>query len=130
MSILAIDWWKKRIWVAYATWLHAIVFPIGSLDNTPDVLYKLAHIVGERMVSRIIIGCPSEISKTSKAIDAFVTQLKFVLSPDITIEKVNEDYTSIQAGERLWQFTKTAAEDTVAAAIMLEQYLAWRKNTD
>lgn len=129
MSILAIDWWRKRLWIAYSSRNNAIVFPIGSLDNNSDLFYTLAHIIVQHNISHIIVWCPSEPSAITKKIDTFVTQLKIFISPDIPIEKVNEDYTSVQAGERLWQFTKTAAEDTVAAVIMLETYLAMQQKS-
>jgi len=44
---------------------------------------------------------------------------------EITVEKVNEDYTSVQSGEIVSNFKKNVAEDTVSAMIILER---WRND--
>jgi hypothetical protein len=40
---------------------------------------------------------------------------------NITIEKVEEDYTSVQSGEIVSNFKKNVAEDTVSAMLILER---------
>lgn len=120
---MSIDWGKKRIWIAYVTTSSSVIFPIWSLDNNADMLYGLAHIVAEHKINTIIVWYPSQQSFVTKSIDTFIKNLSFVIDPEIVIKKVNEDYSSVQAGAQLWNFKKTAAEDTLAAAVLLENYI-------
>lgn len=128
MSILWIDWGKKRLWLAYVTVKSSVIFPLWSLDNNTTVLYDLAHIIAQHQIKTIVIWYPSQQSFVQKSIDTFIKNLTFVIDPDIVIYKENEDYTSVQAGAVLWEFKKTAAEDTVVAGIILEKYLERIKN--
>lgn len=120
---MSIDWGKKRIWIAYVTTSSSIIFPVWSLDNNADMLYGLAHIVTEHKINTIIVWYPSQQSFVTKSIDTFIKNLSFVIDPEIVIKKVNEDYSSVQAGAQLGNFKKTAAEDTLAAAVLLENYI-------
>lgn len=123
MSILGIDWWKKRLWLAYVTWKSDIIFPLWSLDNNTNMLFDLAHIIAQHQIKKIVVWYPSQVSFVTRSIDAFIKNVSFVIDPDIIIEKENEDYTSVQAGVLVWDFKKTAAEDTVVAGIILEKYM-------
>lgn len=123
MSIVSIDRWRKRLWIAYTRSVDSIIFPIGSVDNDKDCIYALAHIVAERQADLIIVWYPSKEERIKKYIDEFIKQLQYVVSPDCKIQRVNEDYSSVQAGVVLWNFNKTAAEDTLAAAKILEEYI-------
>lgn len=127
MSILAIDRWRKRLWVAYVRWKDHIIFPVWSVDNDKDCIYSMAHIVAQHNIQHIIIWYPKQEVYLQKAIDAFITQLTYVISPECTIEKVDEEYSSVQAWAVLWNFKKTAAEDTLAAVKILEEYLKHAK---
>ena len=40
-----------------------------------------------------------------------------------SISKINEDYSSVEAGEIVSNFKKNAAEDTVSAMLILERWL-------
>lgn len=122
MSIISIDRGKKRLWIAYTT-DASIIFPLWSLDNDQNVLYWLAHIIAEHKATIIVVGYPSQQSYVQKSIDTFIKELSYVIDPTCTIVKENEDYTSVQAGELLWTYKKTAAEDSLAAAKILENYL-------
>jgi RNase H-fold protein (predicted Holliday junction resolvase) len=50
-----------------------------------------------------------------------VKSLTYVISSDIAIEYVDEDYSSVQAGEIVSDFKKTVASDTVSAMLLLER---------
>ena len=128
MSILAIDRWKKRLWLAYAKEWSDIIFPIWWLDNTQDVLFSLAHLIVQHNASIVVVGYPSQVSYVQRSIDAFIKQLSFVISPDIQIVKTNEDYTSVLAWAQLENFKKTAAEDSLAAVKILESYMEHKKS--
>lgn len=121
-TILAIDWWKKRFWLAYNRADNSVVFPIGSLDNDEVVLYNIAHIVAQYNISKVIIWAPWHQEDLQNHIDVFVKNLSFVLPSNCSIEKVNEDYSSVQANAHIGVYKKTAAEDSLAAVYILEEY--------
>lgn len=122
VTVLAVDWWKKRFWLAYNRPDTDVIFPIGSLDNDEVVLYNIAHIVAQYRIEKVIIGSPRYQDDAQTPIGVFVKNLSFVLSPDCKIEKVNEDYSSVQANAHIGVYKKTAAEDSLAAVYILEEY--------
>jgi len=48
--------------------------------------------------------------------------MSFAIDPEIVIEYVDEDYTSVQAGELVSQFKKNASTDTVSAMLILDRW--------
>ena len=55
-----------------------------------------------------------------------MNSLNYIIEKDeITIETVEEDYTSVESGEIISNFKKNEATDTVSAMLILER---WRKN--
>jgi RNase H-fold protein (predicted Holliday junction resolvase) len=65
----------------------------------------LAHIIAERQVHL-----------------AFIRDLAFVIPPECKTIKINEDYSSVQAGAKLGNYKKTAAEDSMAAVYIMQEY--------
>lgn len=122
-NILAIDWWKKRLWLAYNKASVGVIFPIWSLDNDTVVLYNIAHIVAQYDIEKILVWSPSNQEDVQRIIEGFIKQLSFVVPQECFIEKVNEDFSSVQANARLQTYKKTAAEDSLAAVFILEEYL-------
>ncbi len=43
---------------------------------------------------------------------------------DVAIEMFDEDYSSVEAGERIGNFQKNIAEDTLASMVILERWIA------
>ncbi len=92
------------------------------------MLFSLAHLIVQHNATVVVVGYPSQVSYVQRSIDAFIKQLSFVISPDIQIVKTNEDYTSVLAWAQIWNFKKTAAEDSLAAVKILEAYLDHKKS--
>ncbi len=122
-TVLAVDWWKKRLGLAYNRSDNTVIFPIGSLDNDDVVLYNIAHIVAQYNVEKIIIWSPSAQGDVQNWIDVFIKNLWFVLPIDCALEKVNEDFSSVQANAHIGVYKKTPAEDSLSAVYILEEYL-------
>ncbi len=126
--ILAVDWWRKKIWLAWKDWAVDMIFPIGYIVNTESVYDDIAAIVVEKNISLILLGKPvlTDTHASSKqqsicdAIDAFGLALESHLPDSITICFVDEHYSSAMAGATLWDFTKHVWEDVVAAMKLLE----------
>jgi RNase H-fold protein (predicted Holliday junction resolvase) len=71
--------------------------PIGYLLNDGSLMYNLGDIILRYNIGKIVVGYPSD-ENLQKKVDEFIKQLNFIIAEDISIEKVNEDYTSVQAG--------------------------------
>ena len=121
-SILAIDRGKKYIGCAYALEGSTIVFPIGYIINDAGVFAALSEQIVRYRVKHIVIGVPSN-ERAQKEIAHFQSGLAKAIDDAITIEQFDENYTSVQAGERVSNYQKSSAEDTVAAMVILENYL-------
>lgn len=122
-SLLALDRGKKYIGCAYALEGTSIVFPIGYILNDASVFAAISEQIVRYRVKHIIIGLPSDPWAKGQ-IDYFQSSLAKAISDDIAIELFDENYTSVQAGDRVNNYQKSSAEDTVAAMVILENYLA------
>lgn len=122
-SILALDWGKKYIGCAYALEGSSIVFPIGYILNDKSILGSLGDIVNRYRVKQIIIWVPSN-EWVRWQVEHFAKTIAGISNEHMVIELLDEDYTSVQAGEKVNNFQKNVAEDTLAAMIILERWIA------
>lgn len=49
---------------------------------------------------------------------------------EITLDRVEEDYTSVQSGEIVSNFKKNVAEDTISAMLILERRVKKDKSVE
>ena len=69
-----------------------------------------------------MIWRPSKQIDIQEKIEKFIKNLEYIIDKKkVTIEKINEDYTSVQSWEIVSNFKKNVAEDTVSAMIILER---------
>jgi len=121
-NVLWIDRWSKYIWLAYGPLNHDISFPIWYLLNDQMIYFNIADIIQRHNIKKIIIWRPWRQKDIQEKIEKFIKSLEYIIDKKkITIEKVNEDYTSVQSGEIVSNFKKNVAEDTVSAMIILER---------
>jgi len=97
--------------------------PIWYLDNNSSFLFSLADIIVRKKIWKIILWYPNKQKNIQEKIDKFTKELGFVISPDIEIHKVNEDYSSVQSGAITSNFQKNPAEDTISAMIILKNWI-------
>ncbi len=122
-NLLAIDWWAKHIWLAQRNKKNEVCMPVGYLTNDAGALFNLADIVERYRIEKILIGYPRKQKDIQKKIDNFIWEMKAIW-PHYNIEKVNEDFTSVQAAAQTWDYKKARwKEDTIAAMKILEYYL-------
>jgi len=129
-TVLWIDRWKKYIWLASVQTRSSVVMPIGYMMNEQQTLYDIAGLCVEKRVSTIVVGWPGENEDgwyknefVCSSIKKFVKQLSMCVDPDIDFVFVDEHYSSVEAGEKTWNFTKNETEDTLAAMVLLERWL-------
>lgn len=124
-NTLGVDWGSKYIGLAYEQGDMHIVFPIGYVMNDKDWIRQFGQFLMQYHVGHIVVGWPKAESSQAK-VKPFVEQIQSVAG-DIPVELADEEYTSVQAGERSGNFTKNVAEDTIAAMIILER---WREKKE
>lgn len=123
-NILWVDWGSKYIWLAYISDGTTVINPIWSLMNDGNLFFSIWDVLTRYKIKKIIIGYPKNEEEIQKKIDNFIEQLKFIVLDEVKIEKIDEDYTSIEAWAVTWDFKKNEAEDTLSAIKILER---WRK---
>lgn len=134
-AILGIDRWTKYIGLAYALWESKVIFPIGYILNDKMMYFNIAGIIEKHNIGKIMLGRPSKQKDIQAKIEAFIKSLNYIIeNREITIQLVEEDYSSVQSGEIISNaarelgfekdFKKNAAEDTISAMIILERGLA------
>ena len=122
MNILGIDWWEKYIGLAKKDTKHNVIMPIWYIQNDGSTMFELANIIQQYNIWKIVIGWPAKQKDIQEKIDKFIKELSFVY-PDMEIIKVNEDYSSVQAQAKKWDFNRKKWEDdTIAAMQILENY--------
>ena len=125
MKVLALDYGSARTGVAVSDPTGTLARPLTVVERaaTGDGLARLARLIGEEDVDRIVVGMPltlrghagSQAAETAR----FVEALREVV--DVPVETFDERFTTamaVRAGG-------AGEEDARAAAHLLEGYLEW-----
>lgn len=123
-NIIGIDRGSKYIGLAYMSLENRIPMPIGYILNDHMTMPTLADAIVRYRAQGIVIGYPQKQKDIQTKIQAFVKSLTYVISSDVAIEYIDEDYSSVQAGEMISDFKKNAASDTVSAMLILDRWNA------
>jgi len=130
-NILGIDWGSKYVGLAYIQSSSGIILPIGYLLNTGSLFFELAGILQKQNIGTVVLGWPKHQVNIQEKIQRFIKNLQLLSGEEeLIIEKIDEDYTSVQAGEivsstynKQHGFKKNPAEDTISAMIILERWM-------
>lgn len=121
MSIIAIDFWKKRVGIAISVQNIAIPHKIVERHLIIDEIKKM---IKERNISTIILWDPMNmdwsLSQTSMKVREFQNTLSS-LFPDLKIILVDERLSSFEASfvnDKIWE------KDDIAASLILASYLS------
>lgn len=121
-NVLWIDRWSKYIGIAYTQIDGNIIFPIWYLLNDRMIYFNLWDIIHRHNIRKIVLWFPHKQKDTQEKILDFIKHLELIIDPNkVTIETIEEDYTSVQAWEIVSNFKKNVAEDTVSAMLILER---------
>lgn len=136
-TILAFDFGLQRTGVAVGNTLTGSASPectLQSRDEKPD-WDGISNLIEEWKPEIIVVGMPTELdgseSPLKKRIERFCNQLHGRYN--LLVEQENEQFTSIEAAQRLKQLRQSGRKqkvkkeevDKIAAAIILEN---WMKN--
>jgi putative holliday junction resolvase len=137
--ILAIDYGKKNIGLAYSDQLGLTVQPLPSMPNLgfKDLLRKLRSKVAELEVEELVLGIPFNMDGTRGEpvlqMERLMSSLKTELR--LPVVGVDERLSTVEALE-FWrdmsprQQKRYRTVDSLAAAFILERYLGEEQPCD
>ena len=134
--ILAIDYRIKRTGIAVTDEMQMIAFGLTTVASE-TVLTFLKDYFSKEIVSSVIIGEPKQMdgtpSQSAELINNFVVKFQETF-PEIPVERVDERFTSkmafqtmIDSGLNKKQRQNKALVDEIAATIILQDYLHYKK---
>ncbi len=125
MKILALDYGRARTGVAVSDPTGTIARPLCVVERagSGDGLARLAALVGEQEVERVVVGLPltlrGERGEQAHETERFVEALSDVI--EIPVVTFDERFTTDLAE----QTPSDVSEDARAAAHLLSSYLTW-----
>lgn len=126
MRVLALDYGSARCGAAISDPTGTLARPLPVIE--PPAPKRVAEIVGELGVEQVVVGLPvtlgGEEGHQAAAARAFAADLEGVLS--VPVLTYDERLTTKMA-TRSAREGAAAAEDSLAAAHLLESYLASRE---
>lgn len=137
MAIMALDVGSKRIGIAVADPTGTFALPVGTVErsNLRADLAALSEYFESYMVRDLVVGDPISLSGVrgiaSEKMDEFVEHLRKVFTGEI--HRVDERMTTAQVTKTLIaadvsRKKRKQSVDKMAAALILESYLARRRN--
>ena len=136
MRILAIDYGIKRTGIAVTDEMQMIAFGLTTVASETAIAFLKDYFSKEK-VERVIVGEPKQMnglpSESAPIIEKFV--LEFVKNfPEVNLVRVDERFTSkmafqtmIDSGLNKKQRQNKALVDEIAATIILQDYLRYKK---
>jgi putative Holliday junction resolvase len=125
VKVLALDYGRARTGVAVSDPTGTIARPLCVVERagSGDGLARLAALVGEQEVERVVVGLPltlrGERGEQAQETERFVEALSDVI--EIPVVTFDERFTTDLAE----QTPADASEDARAAAHLLSSYLTW-----
>lgn len=134
--ILAIDYGSKRTGIAVTDDMQMIAFGLTTIPSETIIAFLKDYFTKEK-VARIIVGEPKQMdgtpSQSAASINQFITNFQIAF-PEMPVDRVDERFTSkmafqtmIDSGLKKKQRQNKALVDEIAATIILQDYLHYKK---
>jgi putative Holliday junction resolvase len=129
MKVLALDYGRARTGVAVSDPTGTIARPLCVVERagSGDGLARLAALIGEEEVERVVVGLPltmgGERGEQAAETERFVSRLRETL--DVPVESFDERFTTDLAEQSAGA---SHPPDARAAAHLLSSYLTWSSN--
>ncbi len=134
--ILAIDYGIKRTGIAVTDEMQMIAFGLTTISSETAIAFLKDYFSKEK-VERVIVGEPKQMdgtpSQSAEIINAFVAKFQNAF-PEMPVNRVDERFTSkmafqtmIDSGLNKKQRQNKALVDEIAATIILQDYLRYKK---
>ena len=124
MRVLALDYGSARIGCAVSDATGTLATPIDAIE--PPAVSHVAALVEERGVEQVVVGMPVSLSgeegPQAEVTRTFCSELSAAL--DVPVETWDERFTTRMAAQTRRDTGAGSAEDSIAAAHLLETYLA------
>lgn len=130
--LLGIDYGEARIGLAVSDDLGFLAHPLETIHcKKTHTLKRIAEIVHEKKISKIILGLPLRLDNTegpaAEKVRAFADRLRREI-PHIPHEFIDETYSTMDAQEQLHQAGRNTKNskpviDQAAAVVILQGYL-------
>lgn len=133
VEFLALDVGDRRIGVARANSLAKIAEPMACLDllRVQDVPKEIQMLVDANNSSMVVVGYPrglqGQITEQTRKVEAFAKNLSKEIS--VAVVFFDESSTSKIAEARKKALNDPRDEDSIAAAVILEDFLENYTNT-
>ena len=133
--ILGIDFGCARIGLAISDELQLLAHPLETIPANKDSTKRIAEIVRDRKVDKIVVGVPrhmsGEIGKAANGALEFAAKLRTALP--CAVETWDERLTTVAANRVLRDAGKKTRQtrkfvDQVAAQMILQGYLDRERN--
>ena len=136
MRILAIDYGIKRTGIAVTDEMQMIAFGLTTIPSETAISFLKDYFSKEK-VECVIVGEPKQMdgtpSQSAEIINAFVAKFQTAF-PEMPVNRVDERFTSkmafqtmIDSGLNKKQRQNKALVDEIAATIILQDYLRYKK---
>lgn len=123
MRVLALDYGTARIGCAISDPTGTLATPIEAIE--PPEVDSVARLAGEREAEKIVVGLPvslsGEDSGQTELTRSFAKELGAAVA--VPVETWDERFTTRMAAQTRRETGAGAAEDSIAAAHLLESYL-------
>ena len=134
--ILAIDYGMKRTGIAVTDEMQMIAFGLTTIPSETAITFLKDYFSKEK-VACVIVGEPKQMdgtpSQSAEIINAFVVKFQAAF-PEMPVNRVDERFTSkmafqtmIDSGLNKKQRQNKALVDEIAATIILQDYLRYKK---
>jgi len=133
--IMSIDYGLKRTGIAVTDPLQIIAAALTTIDSA-RIFKFLDEYLRKEEVELILIGDPRNLDDSATSLTADVQRIIGIMQrkyPEIPVKTVDERYSSVMASRALVQMglkkgrrREKGVVDQVAAAMMLQEYLAKR----
>lgn len=124
MRVLALDYGSARIGCALSDATGTLSTPIGAIE--PPDARSVAGLVDEHEVERVVVGMPVSLSgregHQAELTREFCSELSTIV--EVPVETWDERFTTRMAAQTRRDTGAGSAEDSIAAAHLLETYLA------
>ncbi len=130
MRYLGIDYGDKKIGLAFGDSEAGIAVPLDVIQNVENIYQKLADRIAVEQIDEIVIGVPlstvegpgsPQLEKTR----SFIKGLQEVVS--IPVHEEDERYTTAESIRLQREEGAEAADDALAAMLVLQAYLDQNK---
>ncbi len=137
MKILAVDYGDARTGLAVCDRTEFLSTPLEQIEEKSmvKVAEKVAQVSQEQQAGMIVIGLPRNMDGTEGGRAAKTRKMGGILAEktEIPVRFWDERRTTVTAAAQLSEAgtfgkKRKAKLDSVSAAVILDSFLAWRKN--